>query len=761
MKQITLLFFLKLLVIAAFAQINPDSIEYLPEKEKAAALLSLAKANYTSQLDMADEYSRKALLIASKLDQHKEMGLASKYLGITDYFRKNYVSALVHYQTALAVFEDLQNEKEQANVINNIALIYSDRSSYDTAIVYHKRSLKLREALNDAYGIIGSLNNIGNLYQDKNEPNKSLEYYNQAMGIAELVFPEQEFTSLLGGMAKAYAETGNVTEAVLFYEKAIHAAIVNQDVRSEINNRNNLGNLFYHLGESDQSIFQLTEAYNLAHDHQLDYLEAVTKLNIGNIYTQMNDYEKAAGQYKAALSIQSKINDPEGNINALINLALAEENLGLADSAKIHYLLAREIAERTQKPDFLALTANYLGKYYLKTNENNKAFIWLTKALSIAEKRDIWRELYMAHLNLGDYWFNQNDFNNAETHFKTALQLAQESKSVIKQKDAATGLWQAYQKLNNYEKALEYLLIYSELNDSVFNQEAQKQVLALEAKFNFELKENQISSQEKIIDQQLEILRQERKIKLFIVIGSVLLLVLLLIFINREKIRREKEKADLIQQNLTTERDLLQLQMNPHFIFNALNSIQSFISENNSFEAEMFLSKFARLMRYYLDSSSKKWVDFNDEIQAIELNLELEKLRLNDHFVYNIIIDEQVESEEIQIPPMLLQPFIENAIKHGLRPKAEKGRLEIGFKQIKGFLLCYIEDDGVGRRNATGMKVEKSGHLSKGVELTRKRLLALNPDNPGKNVLSIFDLKSKNGIPVGTRVELFIPFRYF
>ncbi len=120
---------------------------------------------------------------------------------------------------------------------------------------------------------------------------------------------------------------------------------------------------------------------------------------------------------------------------------------------------------------------------------------------------------------------------------------------------------------------------------------------------------------------------------------------------------------------MEVEHELFQLQMNPHFIFNALNSIQSFISENNTFEAEIFLSKFAMLMRYYLDRTSQKLVEFTEELNAIELNLELEKLRLNNKFSYEIIIDDNLETDEISVPPLLLQPFIETAIKHGIRPK--------------------------------------------------------------------------------------------
>lgn len=742
-------------------QINPDSVEYMPENERSAALLSLAKANYTSQFDLADEYSYKALLVAEKLGQKDELGLANKYLGITDYFRRNYDSALKHYQKALRQFEGTHNKKEEANVINNIAIIYSEQGIYDTAISYYQKSLEIREEMNDANGIIGSLNNIGNLYQGQGNDEKALEYFRKAMDISQLVFPEKKFPTLLSSMAKSYSEIGEVAEAVTYYQKGIEASKMNNDVRSEINSRTNLGNLYIDLGSTDQAISYLSEALDLAQNSQLEYVEGVIKLNIGNVYFQMENFSQAAKYYNSALLVYQNTNDLEGQINGLINVALTEEKLNLSDSAQARFLQAREIAEQINKPNLLAMTANYLGKNHLQNGDFKLADYWLKEALRVSETNDIEREYYMANYNLGLYWFEQNNYEKSIGVFKKALQKANKMQSVILQKDAAESLWQAYQKVNQFEQALETLHLFNALNDSIFNEEKQKQVMALEGKLNLKMKENQIAGQAQLIAQQKEILKQEKNNKIFIVIVAVLAIGLLIIFYSREQIRRQKEKAVLIQQNLTTERDLLQLQMNPHFIFNALNSIQSFISENNSFEAEMFLSKFARLMRYYLDSSSKRWVDFNDEIQAIELNLELEKLRLNNQFEFKTVVDASVEPDEIQIPPMLLQPFIENAIKHGLRPKKSDGMLELGFKQGKDYLFCYVEDNGVGREAAAQLKGKKPEHESKGVELTRGRLSALSPKNNDRKILSIIDLKDKSGIAKGTRVELFVPFRYF
>jgi len=743
------------------AQENLENIDSLPETEKAAALLKLAKSNYTSNYTLADDYSSKALLVAEKLGQKKELGIANKYLGITDYFRRDFDNALAHYNKAMLLFEKAEELKEQANVINNIALIYSERGDYTAAIDYHKKSLSIREQQNDARGIIGSLNNIGNLYQKQGEFNKSLEYYQKAIEISNLVFPDEQFPNLSGSLAKSHAELGNIDEALNFFEKAIDGSKKNNDIRSVIVNQINLGNFYFDLGSSEKAIVHLTGALGLASQNNMEYLLGVIQLNIGNINFQNKQYEKAVDFYNSALLVYIATNDYDGQIKGLINVALCNEHLGFQDSARTGFLKARVISEQLKKPSQLAMTANYLGKNYLIAGELKESKKWLDDAIVIASTNNLSRELYMSNYNLALYWFEISKYKNALKYFEKAIIIASEMESVVFQKDAAEGLWMSHEKLDNFQQAFESLKTYNILKDSIFNDEKQKQIIAIEGKLSLNLKENQIASQKKIISQQEKILEQEQWNKAYILSVGILILILIIIIFNRAKIRRQKEKAELIQQNLTVEHDLLQLQMNPHFIFNALNSIQSFISENDSFKAEIFLSKFARLMRYYLDSSSEKWVDFSEEIQAIELNLEIEKLRLNDKFEYKVIIDEAIDKDEIQLPPMLLQPFIENAVKHGLRPKNTNGFLEVGFSLRNDNIRCYIEDDGIGREAAGKNKKATSRHKSKGVELTKKRLATLFSKNSTVNYFIINDLMDKDDIPIGTRVELIIPIKYF
>ncbi len=204
----------------------------------------------------------------------------------------------------------------------------------------------------------------------------------------------------------------------------------------------------------------------------------------------------------------------------------------------------------------------------------------------------------------------------------------------------------------------------------------------------------------------------------------------------------------------------LQMQMNPHFVFNALNSIQSYVMNQDTLTANLYLSKFSRLIRLFLDSSRSKFIPLAEEIKLLTLYIELEKIRFESKFEFEIIVDSMV-NKYIEIPTMILQPFIENAINHGLRYKQQKGLLSIRFYKEVGYLICKIEDDGVGRRNAEKIQGKSSkGYKSQGLKITTERLTTYNKINDANIVFSIKDRIENPVSPndeVGTLIEIRFP----
>lgn len=239
------------------------------------------------------------------------------------------------------------------------------------------------------------------------------------------------------------------------------------------------------------------------------------------------------------------------------------------------------------------------------------------------------------------------------------------------------------------------------------------------------------------------------------------LLIYLIIYFRMRSIRNthdvELKYLALEKQLFALEQKALQLQMNPHFLFNSLNSIQSFIVNNDINNAIHYLSKFSQLMRRTLANSRESYVPLRDEMQAIQLYVDIEKLRFHEKFDYVIDIDPEIDESFIEIPPMIIQPYVENAIIHGLMHKQEKGRLLIALRMQQDNILVVIEDDGVGRERAAEIRRESGiERKSRGMLITGERLEILNQYTNETYTVNVIDLTTPDGLAAGTRVEITI-----
>jgi sensor histidine kinase YesM len=219
--------------------------------------------------------------------------------------------------------------------------------------------------------------------------------------------------------------------------------------------------------------------------------------------------------------------------------------------------------------------------------------------------------------------------------------------------------------------------------------------------------------------------------------------------------KTEMDMLDLNKKLSDYKMMALRSAMNPHFIFNSLNSIQYYISKNEKKLAINYLSLFSKLIRNILNSSVNISTSLDKELEVLEYYIQLEKLRFEDKFQYRIEVDEEIDKEHTMIPSLILQPFVENAILHGLVPNHEPGELLIRIEETDDGILCTIQDNGIGREEAIRLKeLQKKSHISFGVSLTSERLGIINKTN---NVAVKFtDLRDEENRPTGTKVELSI-----
>lgn len=278
---------------------------------------------------------------------------------------------------------------------------------------------------------------------------------------------------------------------------------------------------------------------------------------------------------------------------------------------------------------------------------------------------------------------------------------------------------------------------------------------------------DQLGNKSNIASVSFEILKPFWQKAWFVLLMTVLFVVGLYLFIQfwlvrqqhhfeKEKaiIQTERDKANLEKQMIELEQKALRLQMNPHFIFNALNTIKGYYSEGDAVNASSYISKFSKLLRMILENTEQA-IPLSKEIEMLDLYIHLNKIRYKDKFEYKLVVDENLNTDETAIPTLLLQPMVENAIIHGLSPKNEPGVLTVSFLKKDNQLECIVEDNGIGRIASTNHSLSDTGHQSKALEITTERL-QLFSNNIGKSSIEIIDLQDK-GVALGTRVIITIP----
>jgi tetratricopeptide (TPR) repeat protein len=543
-------------------------------------------------------------------------------------------------------------------------------------------------------------------------------------------------------------------------------------------------------------------------DHQTGI--AFAEKGLGNIHQMMGNMEEAISYFRKSL-MRYRIDGDSGRINAAINsLALGFQQAEMLDSAVFYFEERVALSGQMGYLSAQASSLNNLGSAYKAQERYDLAEAHFIQSLLIRREQKALKYEALVLGNLADLYRIQKKYAESATAFQESIDIreqigdrrgvalnsnrlaqtlmeigdysgarsASEKSASIAQElgfldyelDAIGRLKNIYQASGNYQKAFQASERFSILKDSILNVEKAGQIAEMETKYNVQLKEQQLDLQQKEISLLEEKNRVHARLKFVLIAAGALLLSLLSLVLNRYQMKRrnekeltdKNEKINLINREIRTinkelERKMLRAQMDPHFIFNSLNSIQHFITINEKELAIRYLSKFAKLIRRVLDNSISDRVPLSDELSLLEDYMELEELRLNHSFSHQIEIDRKIDLHNTEVPFLIIQPYVENAIKHGLKQSVRPGKLKIKLEDGGEHLRCYIEDNGIGRE-ASKTLAEARVHQSHGMSVTKKRLEALNNANENQTLVEIFDLKNENGEAVGTQVALTIPY---
>jgi tetratricopeptide (TPR) repeat protein len=538
-----------------------------------------------------------------------------------------------------------------------------------------------------------------------------------------------------------------------FHEKALKAAEDAKDTLQTVIALNNVGVDCRRQDKLQKAFDYHVRALKLAEQIGDVRNICIATNSIGNIQLSTERYDEAIEHFNKALALEEKSDNPLGMAINLGNLGYAYQSKKKLDLAIQYFKRSLAVNQQLNNPTGMAICYNALGAAYKEKEEYDQAMVYLQKALEANEKVEDKVHVAESYLNIGKLLGAQGKHEEARKYMQQSIEVSTfwGFKSMLM--DAWKGLAEDYKAGGDFKRSLEAAdksLLYK---DSILDEKATMAITQMQAIYEVDRKDNQIRALEH--DKIINNLRTRRNVIITFFLGAFLLMGFIggFWYIRHRNLEAKK-------QTLQLELKSLRSQMNPHFIFNSLSSIHRYIWSNSQEEASDYLTKFSRLMRLILDNTQHTFVTLNKELESLKLYLDLESLRCNGIFECRFFIDAGINEEEVLIPPMILQPYVENAIWHGLVHKqpTEKGLLDIEMLLEKRSLICTITDNGIGRKKAMEIKERKGkAHTSVGMKVTEGRIDLIRKINNKEATVTVTDLQDEQGNATGTQVTIVLP----
>ncbi len=574
-------------------------------------------------------------------------------------------------------------------------------------------------------------------------------YLNKALSISIMQKNIKEQTEIKMKKGILYNEKGNILKAKKIFKECLETAEELQDTSLILSARGNIGNCYLNLKEYEKAIENYSEVIKIAEKNNNIRVEAIAYGALGNLYLLKKDNSKALKYYKISEEKFRILNNSTGIALSLMNTATIYSNIKKYKKAVRNYKEAEILFRKKNNLLNSAKCKSGMAKVYLKLKEFEKSIEAQKEALKMYKKFDSKVDIFSTYTMLAVNYINLKKYRIALNYLDSALNMKDLENNYFELEYAANQARICYDSLGNYAKAYQYSKLHKTYYDSVFNIEHEKKFTELEVKFETAKKEQEIELYKK----NEELLQKESKNRLILLISVssffLLLIIILFLFYNRRKL-----KAEIIQSE--SENKLLRVQMNPHFIFNALSSIEHYIYKNDIEKSSLYIADFAKLMRLILESSRKEFINLSREIEILNYYIEFEKLRIDYPLDFSINISDDIDTENCLVPPMLIQPFIENAVKHGLNKEIKNASIKISMQLHGDFILTEIEDNGKGFKSSENTD---SGHQSLSVQITKERLQKLfDRKHKKENKLIIQDLSETNPELHGTKISFKIPY---
>ncbi|MBU2916013.1 histidine kinase [Reichenbachiella agariperforans] len=597
----------------------------------------------------------------------------------------------------------------------------------DSSIFYFKNSAQVASTYNDPGQAGRMINNAANLFEIGSQLDSSLIYYDSALFFADFAKDTSLIGSVLIGKGIVFQLLGLLNESLINYQEAEK---LEEHLDVMLSARLNRYTILLDHFPDQMNYEELFESFELARSNSLEQHQASLIQFIGNRQRILGEYKSAHSYYDQGIELANNLGRPDLTAFMFVGKGKTALDENLIEQAIVFLDSGRILSESNQLTTPLIQVYTALSKAYLQIGELKKCLEFSKKAIEISESH-------------GQKEIVTNAYEN---------------------------MAKAYALLGKHELAFEYQQLFTEKSQEILDQQKSEQLTFLQTKYETE----KITNERNLAEERATVAEATSRQNLTLFIAAVVVAFLIIIsamfYFSKLKqakkteiialeLRESQQRLALEKQYRDSELKALKAQMNPHFIFNVLNSIQEFIVLNKKDLASDYLSMFAELIRSYLHFSNSGSISLRDEVDTLEKYLKLETLRFEDTFSYDLQVDEGIYPEEFQIPTMIIQPYVENAIKHGLFHKSGDRKLTVAFTKPETDLIqCIITDNGIGRANAKKRNEAKGNtHKSFAMEATASRLELYNEKSKNKIGIETIDLIGEDQEALGTQVILTIP----
>jgi tetratricopeptide (TPR) repeat protein len=567
------------------------------------------------------------------------------------------------------------------------------------------------------YGQAYALNHLGRIYRDISLYPKALESFQEALDISSKAESIEFKVYSLNMISAVFRSTGSIKSSLDYSQEALELAERVEEPnrglkQSENVSLNNIGDIYQMLGQYDLAIEKFESSLVLEKELDSKLGLAINHQNLGECYEAQQLLGPALQNFRKSLVYYEIINSEKGKIICNYKIAHVYVHLGRISEAIDIFdkYLIRSIKLGDQKI-MASIYINY-GWAFIQIGDYINAKNNLEKGLEIAESHNLYTELEEGNKFLYELYVKQDDFEKGLKHYSLS---------------------------KNYEKQINNSLNLRYVNDMILRNESQMRTNQLER-----LAEENESVRLK--------LRKNKTLLVIIAISLALLIGILYILYRQSQLNAEKKL-------LTLEQSMLRSQMNPHFLFNSLNSIKLYIINNEKKNAVHYLNKFSKLVRKILEASSQREISLAEELETAALYMNIENIRFSNEINFTIDVEDEIDTHTIKIPSLILQPFLENALWHGLSSKEGQKNIDLEVRKGKnGFIEIIITDNGVGRDVAEKIKDGKVlKRKSVGINITKERLANFSRDYKNNFHVEIIDKFDNQNKPTGTQIILFIP----